>query len=136
MLIDGRSVYNPDFSGVYWNMQDVLMEDVERIEVIRGPGGTLWGANAVNGVINVITKKAKDTQGAYVMAGGGSQKQMLDGVPLRRSDRRRSVNTGFTASISSRAPASIPPARSTTPGGKAALASAPIGSRIATRQTP
>ncbi len=80
VLIDGRTVYNPDFSGVFWNMQDVLLEDVERIEVIRGPGGTLWGANAVNGVINVITKKAKDTQGAYVTAGGGSQKQMLDGA--------------------------------------------------------
>jgi len=80
VLIDGRSVYNPDFSGVYWNMQDVLLEDVERIEVVRGPGGTLWGSNAVNGVINIITKKAADTQGAYVAAGGGSQKQLLDGA--------------------------------------------------------
>ena len=78
VLIDGRSVYNPDFAGVYWDMQDVLLEDVERIEVIRGPGGTLWGANAVNGVINVITKNAKDTQGLYLMAGGGSQHRMLD----------------------------------------------------------
>ena len=78
VLIDGRAVYNPDFSGTYWNMQDVLLEDVERIEVVRGPGGTLWGANAVNGVINIITKTAKDTQGAYLMAGGGSHERMLD----------------------------------------------------------
>ena len=61
VLIDGRTVYNPDFACVYWDVQDVVLEDVERIEVIRGPGGTLWGANAVNGVINVITKSAKDT---------------------------------------------------------------------------
>ncbi len=79
VLIDGRSVYNPNYSGVYWDMQDVLMEDIERIEVIRGPGGTLWGSNAVNGVISVITKNAADTQGVYAMAGGGSQKQLLDG---------------------------------------------------------
>src|SRR5260221_6096297 len=59
VLIDGRSVYTPLFSGVYWNVQDVMLEDVDRIEVIRGPGATLWGANAVNGVINIITKKAK-----------------------------------------------------------------------------
>jgi len=57
VLIDGRSVYTPLFSGVYWNVQDVMLEDIDRIEVIRGPGATLWGANAVNGVINIITKK-------------------------------------------------------------------------------
>jgi iron complex outermembrane recepter protein len=78
VLIDGRSVYNPDFSGVYWNMQDVLLEDVDRIEVVRGPGGTLWGSNAVNGVINVITKSAKNTQGLYVTGGLGSQQTTSD----------------------------------------------------------
>lgn len=65
VLIDGRSVYTPLFSGVYWDVQDTLLEDIDRIEVIRGPGGTLWGANAANGVINIITKKASETQGAY-----------------------------------------------------------------------
>ena len=64
VLIDGRSVYSPLFSGVYWNVQNVMLEDVDRIEVIRGPGGTIWGANAVNGVINIITKSAKETHGA------------------------------------------------------------------------
>lgn len=78
VLIDGRTVYNPDFAGVYWNVEDVLLEDVERIEVVRGPGGTLWGANAVNGVINIITKTAKDTQGTYATAGGGTQKNLMD----------------------------------------------------------
>jgi len=62
VLIDGRSVYTPLFSGVYWNVQDVMLEDVDRIEVIRGPGATLWGANAVDGVINIITKPAKLTK--------------------------------------------------------------------------
>lgn len=80
VMIDGRSLYNPNFGGVYWDMQDVLLEDVERIEVIRGPGGTLWGANAVNGVINILTKNAKDTQGVYAMAGGGTQAKILDGA--------------------------------------------------------
>lgn len=61
VLIDGRSIYTPFFSGVYWESNDVMLEDVERIEVIRGPGGTLWGANAVNGVIDTITKRAKLT---------------------------------------------------------------------------
>ena len=73
--IDGRSVYNPIFSGVYWDQQDLLLEDVERIEVIRGPGATVWGANAVNGVINVITKQARDTQGVFVQGGGGTEER-------------------------------------------------------------
>ena len=73
VLIDGRSVYTPLFSGVFWDAQDVMLADIDRIEVMRGPGGTLWGANAVNGVINIITKLAADTQGALVQAGGGSE---------------------------------------------------------------
>ncbi len=72
VLVDGRTVYSPLFSGVYWDMQDVPLEDIDRIEVIRGPGAALWGANAVNGVINIIMKKAKDTQGGLVRARGGS----------------------------------------------------------------
>lgn len=72
VLIDGRSVYSPLFSGVFWEVQDLMLEDVERIEVLSGPGGTLWGVNAVNGVINVITRAASDTQGSLVAAGGGN----------------------------------------------------------------
>lgn len=72
ILIDGRSVYSPLFSGIYYDSQDVLLEDVERIEVISGPGATLWGANAMNGVINIITHRARDTQGAFASVGGGS----------------------------------------------------------------
>lgn len=72
VLIDGRSVYSPLYSGVYWDLQDVLTEDIDRIEVISGPGATLWGANAVNGVINIITRQSGDTQGASVAAGAGN----------------------------------------------------------------
>jgi iron complex outermembrane receptor protein len=72
VLIDGRSVYSPLFSGVFWDVQDVVMEDIERIEVISGPGATIWGANAVNGVINIITRAAGDTQGGLLAAGAGS----------------------------------------------------------------
>jgi iron complex outermembrane receptor protein len=73
VLIDGRSVYTPLFAGVFWDAQDVMLEDVERIEVISGPGGTLWGTNAVNGVINVITRSAADTQGGLLPAGIGNR---------------------------------------------------------------
>ena len=73
VLIDGRTVYTPLFSGVFWNAQEVMLEDVERIEVISGPGATLWGANAVNGVINVITRPARDTQGALLAAEAGNR---------------------------------------------------------------
>ncbi len=75
VLIDGRSVYTPLFAGVYWEMQDTMLEDIDRIEVIRGPAGTIWGANAVNGVINIITKSAMDTRGTLVSAGGGNVEQ-------------------------------------------------------------
>ncbi|HEY7790300.1 MAG TPA: TonB-dependent receptor plug domain-containing protein, partial [Vicinamibacterales bacterium] len=71
VLIDGRSVYSPLFAGVYWDVQVVPMQDIDRVEVIRGPGGTIWGANAVNGVINIITKSAQDTQGVSASFGGG-----------------------------------------------------------------
>lgn len=73
VLIDGRSVYTPLFAGVYWDVQDLMLEDIDRIEVIRGPGATLWGANAVNGVINITTKSAKETQGWLITGGGGTE---------------------------------------------------------------
>jgi len=72
VLLDGRSLYLPEFSGVLWDVQDVIIEDIKRIEVIRGPGATLWGANAVNGVINIITKDASETQGMLVSSGIGN----------------------------------------------------------------
>ena len=74
VLIDGRSVYSPLFGGVFWDAQDTLAQDIERIEVVGGPGGTLWGSNAVNGVINVITRSARDTQGVLVEVGAGDER--------------------------------------------------------------
>ncbi|MBI3468653.1 MAG: TonB-dependent receptor [Planctomycetes bacterium] len=121
--IDGRAVYSQLFGGVYWDVQDVVLQDVERIEVIRGPGGTVWGANAVNGVINIITKQARDTQGALISGLGGNEErgtstvryggQAGDSVhwrvygrqferdggfdPVESSDDWRQARTGFRA---------------------------------------
>lgn len=81
VLIDGRTVYTTLFAGTYWEVQDTVMDDIDRIEVIRGPGGTIWGPNAVDGVINVITKASKDTQGTLASVGGGNVEQGL--VSLR-----------------------------------------------------
>ena len=72
VLVDGRTVYNPTFSGVYWHLQNLILEDIERIEVIRGPGATMWGANAVNGVISITTKKPANAQGGLLVADSGS----------------------------------------------------------------
>jgi iron complex outermembrane recepter protein len=72
VLVDGRTVYTPLYAGVFWDVQNLLLEDVERIEVISGPGGTMWGANAVNGVINIITKNSKDTQGFFAEGAAGN----------------------------------------------------------------
>jgi iron complex outermembrane recepter protein len=80
VLIDGRTIYTPLFSGVFWDQQDLLLEDIERIEVISGPGATLWGANAVNGIINVITKPTSETQGGVVSAALGSDDR---GIAMR-----------------------------------------------------
>ncbi|MSU37091.1 MAG: TonB-dependent receptor [Pedosphaera sp.] len=80
VLMDGRTIYTPLFSGVFWEETDTVLEDVDRIEVIRGPGATLWGANAVNGVINVITKNARETQGTLISGGGGIEERAFGSV--------------------------------------------------------
>jgi iron complex outermembrane receptor protein len=106
MLIDGRSVYTPLFSGVFWDAQDVVMEDIDRIEVISGPGATIWGANAVNGVINVITRSSADTQGGQLSLAGGSQDKngsvryggtMANGGTYRVYGKYQHLDDTFTA---------------------------------------
>ena len=99
VLIDGRSAYTRTFAGVYWENQDVMLEDIDRIEVIRGPGAALWGANAVNGVINIITKHSSQTQGALFNAGGGNQEQGFGsfryGVKFGEDTTARAYVQGF-----------------------------------------
>jgi iron complex outermembrane receptor protein len=85
VMVDGRTVYTPLFGGVFWDVQNVLMEDIDRIEVVSGPGGTLWGANAVNGVINVQSKKARETQGLFVSEALGTFLQ--DNIAVRYGGR-------------------------------------------------
>jgi iron complex outermembrane receptor protein len=82
VLIDGRSIYSPVFSGVYWDMGMPLLDDIERIEVIRGPGATIWGANAVLGVINIITKSSRDTHGTTITSGVGTSERALGSVSM------------------------------------------------------
>jgi iron complex outermembrane receptor protein len=80
VLIDGRSVYTPLYSGVFWDAQDTLLEDLKQIEVISGPGAAVWGANAVNGVVNVISKTARHTQGVLISGGAGTEEQAFAGA--------------------------------------------------------
>src|SRR5712691_5656239 len=100
VLIDGRTVYSTLLAGTYWEVQDTMLDDVDRIEVIRGPGVTIWGPNAVNGVISIITRDSKDTQGILASAGGGNELQAF--ANFRYGGRRgakltyRIYGKGFT----------------------------------------
>jgi iron complex outermembrane receptor protein len=85
VMIDGRSIYSPLFSGVFWDAQDMLIDDIDRIEIIRGPGASLWGANAVHGIINVISRRAADTQGPLVTVGTGNEERGF--ADIRYGDR-------------------------------------------------
>jgi len=128
VLIDGRTVYTPLFSGVFWDAQDVMLEDVERIEVISGPGATLWGANAVNGVINVITRRASDTQGAFAYG-----RAAASNAAWARATAARWARSGRTASTAGFSTSSTPPEpaapRRATAGARAGRLSHRLGDR-------
>ncbi len=100
VLLDGRSLYLPTFSGVFWENQDLFIEDIERIEVVRGPGASLWGSNAVNGVISIITKHAKDSLGIQAVAGGGDYEKGFArarwGEPLNANSYIRAYASYFS----------------------------------------
>jgi iron complex outermembrane receptor protein len=85
VLLDGRTVYSPLFSGTFWDAQDMTLNDIDRIEVVRGPGGSTWGANAVNGVINIISKPASATRGTFVTLTAGAPEHVIAAV--RHGDR-------------------------------------------------
>jgi len=91
VLIDGRTVYSPLFAGTFWDVHDTVMADVDRIEVIRGPGGTIWGANAVNGVVNIVTKDASATRGSFVLVSGGTEEHLI--ASARYGDRLGSAGS-------------------------------------------
>ena len=105
VMVDGRSIYDPLFAGVFWESRGELLDNIERIEVVRGPGGTLWGANAVNGVINIITRNAADTQGTLAETGVGTEEsfatvrhgwQLAPGASARVYAQRASRDTGYS----------------------------------------
>ncbi len=127
VLIDGRTVYTPLFSGVFWDAQDTLLDDIDRIEVISGPGATLWGANAVNGVINVITRRASETRGTLAELGAGNRERGISarhGVDLQGGgalriygkffDRDNTVRAGAARRAASRCRAMSIAARSSS----------------------
>ncbi len=115
VMMDGRTLYSPEFSGVYWEVQDYLMADIERIEIIRGPGAALWGANAVNGVINIVTKHSSNTQGGYAQATAGSYEKgslsLRYGGQLNDGTSARGYLKGFSRDSLSQYPEDMDPAQ-------------------------
>jgi len=135
VLIDGRTVYTPLYSGVFWDVQDVPLGDVDRIEVISGPGATLWGANAVNGVINVITKRARETQGLVVSGGGGTELRGF-GTTRYGGALGSHVNYRIYGKGWAREPSVLPCGQDATTGTWNRLGSGSIGTRRRSTRSP